>query len=37
METFECSEIINKMANVYYDQGKLNEALEYYKRSLSIK
>ena len=24
------------MANVYYDQGKLNEALEYYKRSLSI-
>ena len=24
------------MANVYFDQGKLNEALEYYKRSFSI-
>ena len=36
-ESFDCADTLNNIGNVYYDQNKLNLALEYYNRALSIK
>ena len=36
-ESFDCANTLNNIGLDYKDQGKLNEALEYYSRALNIK
>jgi tetratricopeptide (TPR) repeat protein len=35
-ESFICAKIIKNIGNVYKDQGKLNKAIEFYKKALTI-